>query len=187
MCGQSGRLRFQLSLCTQLTPDDLQESLEYQTATSDVLKVISQSGAELDPVLQTLVETAARICEADRANIDQLRDGMYWMSASVGFTQEYKDYVARSPIPSGRGTAIGWMALQRRVVHIEDVLNDPEYIWTEAQRLGEFRTILAVPLSREDAVIGGLFLSRSRVEPFSDKQIALVRTFADQNVRTFLK
>ena len=162
--------------------DDLQESLEYQTATSDVLKVISQSGGELDPVLQTLVETAARICEADRANIDQLRDGVYWMSASVGFTQEYKDYVARSPIPSGRGTAIGRMALQRRVVHIEDVLNDPEYIWTEAQRLGQFRTILAVPLSREDAVIGGLFLARSRVEPFTDKQIALVRTFADQAV-----
>jgi len=144
--------------------------------------VISQSGGELDPVLQTLVETAARICGADRANIDQLRDGVYWMSASVGFTQEYKDYVARSPIPSGRGTAIGRMALQRRVVHIEDVLNDPEYIWTEAQRLGQFRTILAVPLSREDAVIGGLFLARSRVEPFTDKQIALVRTFADQAV-----
>jgi GAF domain-containing protein/very-short-patch-repair endonuclease len=161
---------------------DLQESLEYQTATSDVLKVISQSGAELEPVLQTLVETAARICEADKAVLQQLRGGSYRMVASFGFTQEFKDYRARNPITPDRGTPIGRMTLDRRVVHIEDALSDPEFTDFESQRLGEFRTMLGVPLFREDTIVGGLFLARSRVEPFSEKQIALVRTFADQAV-----
>jgi GAF domain-containing protein len=161
---------------------DLQESLEYQTATSDVLKVISQSGGELDPVLQTLVETAARICEADKAVLFQLRDGVFRMGASIGFTQEFKDYRARNPIAPGRGTPIGRVALERRVLHIEDALNDPEFADAEAQRLGQLRTMLAVPLFREDAIIGSFFLARSRVEPFGEKEIALVATFADQAV-----
>ncbi|MGC2203357.1 MAG: GAF domain-containing protein, partial [Stellaceae bacterium] len=161
---------------------DLQESLEYQTATSDVLKVISQSGAELDPVLQTLVETAARICEADKAVLFQLRDGVFRMGASIGFTQEFKDYRARNAIAPGRGTPIGRVALERRVVHVEDALNDPEFADAQAQRLGQLRTMLAVPLFREDAIIGSFFLARSRVEAFSEKQIALVSTFADQAV-----
>ena len=161
---------------------DLQELLEYQTATSDVLKVISQSGAEIEPVLHTLVETAARICEADKANIHQLRDGRFRLSASVGFTQEYKNFLVRNPIPMDRGTVTGRMALERRVVHVEDVLTDPEHIWAETIHLGDFRTALAVPLLREDAIIGSFFLARSRVEPFTEKQIALVTTFADQAV-----
>ena len=161
---------------------DLEESLEYQTATSDVLKVISQSGGELEPVLETLVETAARICDADKAVLGHIRDGLYRMGASVGFTQEYKDYRARNPITFDRGTAIGRMALERRVIHIEDASNDPEYTDVDARQLGQFRTVLSVPLFREDAVIGGIFLARSRVEPFSEKQIELVTTFADQAV-----
>ena len=166
----------------QQRTSDLQESLEYQTATSDVLKVISQSGAELEPVLQTLVETAARICEADKAVLQQLRGGSYRMVASFGFMQEFKDYRARNPITPDRGTPIGRMTLDRRVVHIEDALSDPEFTDFESQRLGEFRTMLGVPLFREDTIVGGLFLARSRVEPFSEKQIALVRTFAAQAV-----
>ena len=161
---------------------DLEESLEYQTATSDVLKVISQSGGELEPVLETLVETAARICDADKAVLGHIRDGLYCMGASVGFTQEYKDYRARNPITFDRGTAIGRMAIERRVVHIEDASNDPEYTDVDTRELGQFRTVLSVPLFREDAVIGGIFLARSRVEPFSEKQIELVTTFADQAV-----
>jgi signal transduction histidine kinase len=161
---------------------DLQESLEYQTATSDVLKVISRSDAKLGAVLDTLTETAARICEADQAVIHQLRGGLYHVSTSFGFTQEYKDHVARNPIAPGRGTATGRMALERQVVHIEDTSNDPEYTGTEIQRLGGFRTVLAVPLFREDAVIGSLLLTRLRVEAFTEKQIALVTTFADQAV-----
>jgi len=161
---------------------DLQESLEYQTATSDVLKVISQSGADLAPMLQTLVETAARICNADRAVLQQLHDGVFRMGASFGLSQDFKAYRARNPITPGRGTPIGRMALERRVIHVEDALADPEFADLESQNLGGFRTMLAVPLSRAGTVIGGLFLARSRVEPFTEKQIALVSTFADQAV-----
>jgi len=161
---------------------DLQESLEYQTATSDVLKVISQSGTELDSVLGTLVETAARICDADKAVLQQLRDGLFRIAASFGFPQEWKDFRTCNPIAPDRGTPIGRMALERKVVHVEDVLTDPQYTDLESSRLGEFRTMLAVPLFREGTVIGGLFLARSHVEPFSEKQIALVTTFADQAV-----
>src|SRR4051794_20183681 len=159
---------------------DLQESLEYQTATSEVLQVISRSTFDLQPVLDTLVETAARLCDADKAVLGHLSDGLYRMAASVGFTPEYLDYRARSPIPLDRGTAIGRMLLERRVIHIEDASADPEYTDTAARDLGQFRTVLSVPLFREDAVIGGLFLARSRVEPFTERQIELVRTFADQ-------
>ena len=159
---------------------DLQESLEYQTAISDVLKIISQSGAELDPVLGTVVETAARICQADRAFIHRLHDGLYRTSASFGFSPEYKAFMENNPIAPGRGTVTGRVALERRVVQIEDVATDSEYTlrgW-EAQ----WRTALGVPLFREHTVIGVIFLARSRVEPFTEKQIELVTTFADQAV-----
>jgi PAS domain S-box-containing protein len=162
--------------------DDLQESLEYQTATSDVLKVISRTDAKLEAVLDTLVRTAARICAADQGAIHQLRDGLHCVAASCGTTPDYRDYVARNPIKPGRSTAIGRMALERRVIHIEDALIDPEYTPNEFQRLGRFRTMLAVPLLREDAVIGSILLTRTRVEPFTERQIELVRTFADQAV-----
>ena len=161
---------------------DLQQSLEYQTATSDVLKVISRTDARLESALETLVATAARICAADQGAIHQLRGGLHFVSASVGTNPEYRDYVARNPIAPGRGTAIGRMALERRPIHIEDVLADPEYTGSELQRLGGFRSVLAVPLLREDVVIGSILLTRSRVEPFIDKQIELLRTFADQAV-----
>jgi GAF domain-containing protein len=161
---------------------DLQESLEYQTATSDVLKVISRSEGELEPVLQTLVETAGRICEADKANIHQLRDGLFCLAASVGFTQEYKEYLVSNAIPPSRGSVTGRMALERRVVHIEDAFSDPELTLMKSLQMGEVRTSLAVPLFREDAIIGSFFLARSRVEPFTEKQIVLVTTFADQAV-----
>jgi signal transduction histidine kinase len=104
------------------------------------------------------------------------------MGASFGLSQEFKDYRARNPIRPGRGTPIGRMALERTVIHVEDALNDPEFTDLESRSLGEFRTMLAVPLFREGAVIGGLFLARSRVERFTEKQIALVTTFADQAV-----
>ena len=159
---------------------DLQESLDYQTATSDVLKVISQSGAELEPVLDMLVETAARICRADKAFVNQLRDGLYRTSASFGFSAEYNSFMIDNPIAPGRGTVTGRVALESRVIQIEDVASDPEYTlrgW-EAQ----WRTGLGVPLFRGTTVIGVIFLARSRIEPFTEKQIELVTTFADQAV-----
>jgi GAF domain-containing protein len=161
---------------------DLQESLEYQTASSDVLKVISRSGAELGPVLDTLVDTAANICRANSGFIFRLQDGLCRMVASFGIPPDYRDFQARNPIAPGRGTLAGRTVLERRAVHIEDAATDPEYTRAEAVQLGRQRTMLGVPLVREDALIGVITLARSHVEPFTEKQIGLVSTFADQAV-----
>jgi GAF domain-containing protein len=160
----------------------LKESLEYQTATSAVLQVISRSTFDLQLVLDTLVETAARLCEADNAIIFRLQEGRYHMAASVGFSPEFREHHARNPTLPGSGTVTGRVAVERRVVHIEDAITDPEYTATQSQQLGQTRTMLGVPLLREDKVTGVITLSRSRVEPFTNKQIELVTTFADQAV-----
>ena len=170
---------------------ELRESLQQQTATSDVLKVISRSTFDLQTVLQTLVESAARLCDADNATITREKDGAFYRAEAYGFSREFMDFVQDIPIKAERGSASGRALLEGRVVHIPDVKVDPEYTWSEAQRLGDYRTIVGVPMLREGAPIGVLTLSRSEVRPFTDKQIELLTTFADQaaiaieNVRLF--
>src|SRR6516225_8365684 len=138
--------------------NELRESLQQQTATADVLKVISRSTFDLRSVLQTLVESAGRLCSADYATITRQKDGVLFFAEAYGYSSEFIEYVKAMPVERGRGTATGRALLEGRVIHIADVLADPEYTWAEAQRLGGYRTVLGVPMLREGIPIGVLTL-----------------------------
>jgi signal transduction histidine kinase len=171
--------------------NELRESLAQQTATADVLKVISRSTFDLQTVLQTLVESAARLCDADQGTITRQKDGVFYRAETYGFPPEFIAMVRDMPVKPERGSMNGRTLLEGKVVHVADVLADPDYTFTEAQRLGGYRTILGVPMLRENVPIGVLTLTRTAVRPFTNKQIELVSTFADQaaiaieNVRLF--
>src|SRR6516165_5113028 len=161
---------------------ELRESLQQQTATADVLKTISRSSINLETVINTLVETAARLCRADQALMFRRRDDKYHMLAACGLTEEVRDFVRTHPLAADRGTISGRVELERRVVHVPDVLQDPEYTYWEGQKLSGYRTMLGIPLLREDALIGIFVIQRTLVDPFTNKEIELATSFADQVV-----
>ena len=170
---------------------DLDDALQQQTATADVLKVISRSTFDLQTVFDTLVQSAARLCRADKANLTLLRgDNIQYVSA-YGMQPGYLDYMSSKQLKLDRRSISGRTMLERGIVHIHDVLADPEFTLFDAQKRDAFRTALGVPLLREGYPIGTFFLTRATVEPFSQQQIDLVTTFADQaviaieNVRLF--
>jgi signal transduction histidine kinase/CRP-like cAMP-binding protein len=160
----------------------LQEALDYQTVTSEFLRSVSHATFELQPTLDTLAEHAARLCGASSCLIFTLEDGTYQLAADYRATAEFRKLIHDQPIRPGRDTMVGRTALEGRPIHIPDVLADPEYGWTEAQRAVGYRSILGVPLLREGNPVGVIAIHRTEVQPFTEEEIEVLASFADQAV-----
>ena len=170
--------------------DDLTESLQQQTATSEVLEVISRSAFDLQPVFETVAESSVRLCGADQAFIFRFDGELLRMVAAHNAPPAFREWVSQNPIRPGRHSGSARAALERRTIHIPDVLADPEYSYG-AKNVEAIRTILGVPILKGDELLGVIMIYHLEVRPFTDKQIALVETFAEQaaiaieNVRLF--
>jgi GAF domain-containing protein len=166
----------------QARTTDLRESLEYQTATSDVLKVISQSAFALEPIFETIAGTAARLCHADASAIANREGEGLRVVATFAAVPEFETFLRGRLLPIDRSTVIARATLEGKVIYVADIAADPDYTLTETVTLQKARSVLAVPLLRERAVVGAISVVRQQVQPFTDRQIDLVRTFADQAV-----
>ena len=159
---------------------DLAEAVEQQAAARAVLEVIGRTSAELEPVFETVLREAVRLCRADAGLIYVLDEELYRLAFAIGGSQEYRDYVAGIPLHRGAGTLVGRVGLGRETVQILDVLADPDYEMHRARELGAFRTMCGVPMLSEGKAVGVIVLWRETVEAFEDRTVALVTTFAAQ-------
>ena len=153
---------------------DLAEAIERQAATSQVLEAIGRGASELEPVFETVLRQAVRLCRADAGLIHVLQEGAYWVASALGGSAEYRDYLRSVPIVPGPGTLVGRVGQERRTVQIPDVLADPDYRMHRARELGGFRTILGVPMLAAERVVGVMVLWRHKVAPFDARTIGLV-------------
>src|SRR5262249_32537631 len=171
--------------------NELRESLQQQTSTADVLKVISRSTFDLQTVLDTLVESACRLCEGDGSSLWRPDGDAFKLAASFGRSAAHIEQMKQISVRPGRNTCLGRVLLERQTVHIRDCQADPEYDVPDILTIIGNRAILGVPLLRDGIPVGVLLVTRSIVQPFTDKQIELATTFADQaviaieNVRLF--
>ena len=176
------RKRAPLTSNLALLKRELTEALERQKATSDILNAINSSTMELQPILDTIVRTASRLCDAEFALIYKLQGGKYHLAATNNAATAFVKYASKHPLSPGRGSLVGRVALEQKTVHLPDCLADPEYAALEYQRAGKYRTMLGIPLQQQGAPVGVIALMRAVVKPFTDRQIELVSTFADQAV-----
>jgi class 3 adenylate cyclase len=166
---------------------DLSESLEQQTATFEVLKVISSSPGELEPVFRAILENATRICGAKIGILFRFDGGAYTAVATLGVTEKYNEYLNRGPIRAGPGTGLGRVAASKQTVHIidtkaEQIYADRDPLRVATAELGGARSLLQVPMLKEGELIGAIGIYRPEVRPFTDKQVELVTNFAAQAV-----
>ena len=170
---------------------DLTEALDQQTATSEVLKVISRSAFDLQPVLRSVIESATRLCDATRGHIFRYDGEVLRFAAAYGAWPGFQEHLEQHPVRVGPGSVSGRAAFERRTIHVPDVRMESGYEYGELLKQQDYRTVLAVPMLREGTLLGVIVILKSQVDPFPDKQIALVETFADQaviaieNVRLF--
>ena len=150
--------------------------------TSEVLQAIGRSASEVQPVFETVVRHAVRLCAADAGTIYQLEGDVFQVAVAVGGSAEYRRYIQEHPVPRGAGTLVGRVELERRTVQITDATTDPQYQWREARKLGGYRTMLGVPMLETDGVVGVIALWRAHVDPFDERTVGLVTTFAAQGV-----
>src|SRR5580704_3090934 len=160
--------------------EQLAEVREQLAATSEVLAAIGRSASDLEGVLETVIESARKLCRADAGQVFLVDRDRYRFAYGSGMTAEYREFVANTPVLLDRGTLVGRVALDRQATQITDVLADPDYLWTDAQRMAGFRTTMGVPMLMDGEVVGVLSVFRTQVHPFSDRAVEVLTAFAAQ-------
>src|SRR6201982_1628094 len=181
---QDPAINAEITAETERLADELAEVREQLSATSEVLAVIGRSASDLEGVLETVVESARKLCGADAGQVFLVDGDRYQLAYGSGMTAEYREFIANNPVVLDRGTLAGRVGLDRRATQITDVLADPDYGGTDAQRAGGFRTIMGVPMLLDGDVVGVLSVWRTQVDPFSDRAVEVLTTFAAQAALT---